>query len=156
MSSGEGSITCEEDGKWSAQTAFCVMTCPNPKAPKNSVALLESNCLGSKRTFLPGMACKFRCKPGFRVKERNQPVRRTLKLRCTKSGMWTGSTCEPIECKEIPDNMRIWYNCTDGLFMGSVCIYQCLGDEVCILLGTRTPIPFSLTGYSFVLHGLSF
>lgn len=130
MSGGEGSVTCEEDGKWSAQTAFCVMTCPNPITPDHSEPLAESNCINSKRTFLPGVSCKYRCKPGYRVKERDEPGRRTLKVRCTKSGQWTQSTCEPIVCKELAANLQIWYNCSHGNAMGSVCSNHCPGEEV--------------------------
>ena len=130
MTGGEGSVTCEEDGKWSAQTSFCVMTCPDLITPENSEPLAESNCVGNRRTFLPGMSCKFRCKPGYRVKDRDDPGRRTLKMRCTKSGEWTSSTCEPIICTEIPDNLLMWYNCSNGIAMGSVCTNHCPGEEV--------------------------
>ncbi len=131
MSGGVGSVTCEEDGKWSAQSAFCVMTCPDPRTPEHSVALAESNCIGSKRTFLPGVSCKFRCKPGYRVKDRDDPNRRILKKRCTKSGRWSQPTCEPIVCPELTANLLMWYNCSDGNAMGSVCTNNCPGEEVC-------------------------
>lgn len=132
MSGGEGSVTCEEDGKWSAQSAFCVMTCPNPEIPEHSVPLAESNCIGSKRTFSPGVSCKFRCKPGYRVKDREDPGRRILKKRCTKSGWWTRPRCEPIVCPELTANLLMWYNCSDGNSLGSVCKNNCPGEEVCI------------------------
>lgn len=130
MSGGEGSVTCEEDGKWSAQSAFCVMTCPNPEIPEHSVPLAESNCIGSKRTFSPGVSCKFRCKPGYRVKDRDDPGRRILKKRCTKSGRWTQPRCEPIVCPELTANLLMWYNCSDGNSLGSVCTNHCPGEEV--------------------------
>lgn len=130
MTGGEGSVTCEEDGKWSAQTSFCVMTCPDLITPENSEPLAESNCIGSRRTFLPGISCKFRCKPGYRVKDRDEPGRRIWKMRCTKSGGWTSSTCEPIICTEIPDSLLMWYNCSNGIAMGSVCTNHCPGEEV--------------------------
>ena len=132
MSGGEGSVTCEEDGKWSAQTAFCVMTCPNPVIPDHSVPLAESNCIGSKRTFSPGVSCKFRCKLGYRVKDRDDPGRRILKKRCTKSGRWTRPKCEPIVCPELTPNVIMWYNCSNGNSFGSVCTNNCPGEEVCV------------------------
>ena len=130
MSVGEGSVTCEEDGKWSAQNAFCVMTCSDPKIPEHSVPLVESNCIGSKRTFLPGASCKFRCELGYRVKDRDDPGRRILKKRCTKSGRWTQPTCEPIICPALTANLLMWYNCSDANAMGSVCTNDCPGEEV--------------------------
>ena len=133
MSGGEGSVTCEEDGKWSAQSAFCVMTCPNPEIPDNSVPLAESNCIDSKRTFSPGVSCKFRCKPGYRVKDKDDPGRRILKKRCTKSGRWTQPKCEPIVCSELTPNLLMWYNCSDGNSLGSVCTNNCPGEEVCVM-----------------------
>lgn len=130
MKGGEGYVTCEDDGKWSAQTSFCVMTCPNLSTPENSEPVVESNCIGSKRTYLPGMSCKFRCKPGYMVKDRDYQGRRHFKIRCSKSGQWTHSSCEPIICTEIAANLKIWYNCSNGNAMGSVCSNDCPGEEV--------------------------
>lgn len=59
MSGGEGSVMCEEDGKWFVQIVFCVMICLNFVILDYSVLFVESNCIGSKRIFLLGVFCKF-------------------------------------------------------------------------------------------------
>ncbi|XP_044175227.1 pappalysin-1-like [Acropora millepora] len=130
MTGGEGHVKCEEDGRWSAQTSFCVMTCPNLVSSENSELWprVESNCMNSKRTYLPGVSCKYRCKAGYRLKDQHD--RRHFKMRCTKSGQWTRSSCERITCKEIAPNLQIWYNCSHGNAMGSVCSNHCPGETV--------------------------
>lgn len=127
MSAGEGSVTCEEDGKWSAQTAHCVMTCPHPVTPANSRPR-ENDCSDGKRTLFPGTSCKYQCKPGYSVKE-SDGARNIFKMRCTKSGRWTHPVCEPTKCPSI-SVMAMWYNCSNGNAMGSVCTSFCPGQEV--------------------------
>ena len=134
LSGSEASVTCEADGKWSAQTAFCVMTCSKPVIPKNGEPLTGSSCFTSKGTILPGYSCKFRCKPGYRPKDRDGPARRALKVRCTKSGQWTHPSCEPIVCEKISASLLMWYNCSNGNALGSVCSSHCLGEGVSLYM----------------------
>lgn len=148
--SGNGaSVTCEADGKWSAQTAFCVMTCSKPVIPKNGEPLTGSSCFTSKGTILPGYSCKFRCKPGYRPKDRDGPARRALKVRCTKSGQWTHPSCEPIVCEKISASLLMWYNCSNGNALGSVCSSHCLGEGVSLYMFLACMFYTAVSGWGF-------
>ena len=128
------SITCEDDGKWSVQRAFCVKTCAQPVIPLNSVAIPSSHrCIGGKdKRFFPGMACKYRCKDGTKLQTNNySPVRITLKVHCTKEGTWVSSSrCVPVTCPLPPPYVLHWYNCTNGDAPGSVCTFSCPQEKV--------------------------
>ena len=130
----DNSITCEDDSRWSVQRSFCVRTCAAPTVPLNSVPLSNINtCInGKQKRFYPGMACKFRCKPGHRlVRDKHSSSRRTLKLRCTKDGKWaSNSRCEPMTCKLPPLHILRWYNCSNGNVPGSVCTSVCPSEKV--------------------------
>ena len=106
------------------------MTCSKPVIPEHGEPLTGSSCFTSKGTILPGFSCKFRCKPGYRPKDRDGPARRALRVRCTKSGQWTHPSCEPIVCEKISASLLMWYNCTNGNALGSVCSGHCPGEGV--------------------------
>ncbi|EDO34671.1 predicted protein, partial [Nematostella vectensis] len=126
MTGLEHSITCEDDGKWSAQQSFCIMTCAVPPIPPNALAI-SGTCIGEKGKYKAWVSCKFRCKTRFRLQvSKDAPSKKVLKVRCTKEGTWTlNSHCVPITCPAPPPYLRYWYNCTHGDAMGSLCTSSC-------------------------------
>lgn len=55
--------------------------------------------------------------------------KRVVRLRCKKSGRWSGEGCEPITCKKPSPYILAFYNCTKENTFGSKCTFSCPGEK---------------------------
>lgn len=116
------SVTCEEDGSWSATDLICRKTCHPPATPLNALPLTP-NCNRGK-AFGTGEKCDYRCKNGF-VLNSGLPQKSRFHITCLNDGTWSASRCLPVRCP-IPDMSTFrWYNCSFGANFGSVCALAC-------------------------------
>ena len=133
MAPGENVIECEEDARWSSPAAHCSKTCPEPAIPRHSKQI-DQQCIGNKARgvapFTPGMTCKFRCQEGYRTIHKGKYSKKIIRLRCKKSGRWSGEGCEVITCKEPSPYILAFYNCTKKNMFGSKCTFNCPGEKV--------------------------
>ena len=137
MAPGDSIIECEEDGRWSTAAAHCIMTCQEPAVPKHSKPV-DAQCTGNTargvQLFRPGTTCKFRCREGFRANRKNKYNKRVIRLRCKKSGLWSGDKCEPISCRKPSPQILAFYNCTKENWYASKCTFTCPKENVSALV----------------------
>ena len=121
-------ITCEEDGLWSASNIFCQNRCLTPQIPLHASAP-NKMCMKSK-VFDVGFRCKYRCDPGYIVAGFRQDS--LLQKTGMKDGKWIGPRCAPIRCpisEQEQDSFK-WYNCTSENLYGSACTLKCPDQKV--------------------------
>lgn len=120
------SVTCEEDGLWSAANVFCQKTCRKPQVPLNARSLSKS--CHNEMKVIAGLSCKYRCKNGYMA----GGFTRTdlFKKTCMKDGTWSGPRCLPVRCPVSSQEVFRWYNCSFGNTFGSVCRLTCPVEKV--------------------------
>ena len=124
--SGEQSITCQEDGKWSGESPSCTeVRCQVPDKINNTIFRPSTRGRVTDGTsYEVGTTLNYRCERGF-VLEGGE---RIATRRCTDTGDWSGQSpkCSFVDCgvPEIIQNGEFKLQ-NNGTSYGAMAFYEC-------------------------------